>query len=79
MLDPHTHNIKQTCFKTAAYTLAICNLQPAGKKMDQAPKILFISNIMDLLVIQKDTSSIISEAYAVSPSYLNGSHTWKIN
>jgi len=55
----------------------ICN--PASKEVDQAPKILCISNAMDLLVIQKDMSSTISEAYTVSPNYLNDSDTWKMN
>jgi len=52
---------------------------PSGKEVDQAPKILFLSNAMDLLVIQKDTSSTISEAYAVLPGYLNGSDSWKMS
>jgi len=53
--------------------------KPADKEIELAPKILLISNIMDLMAIQKDSSSSISEAYVISPSYLNGSDVWKMN
>lgn len=52
---------------------------PADKEMIPLPRILFISDIVDLLALQKDTSTIISEAYVISPSYLNGSDVWKMN
>jgi hypothetical protein len=53
--------------------------KPADKESDQLPMIFFISNIMDLLVFQNDTSAIISEVYVVSPNHLNGSDVWKMN
>ncbi len=52
---------------------------PADKEMDQLEKILFISDIVDFLALQKDTSATISEAYVISPNHLNGSDAWKMN
>jgi hypothetical protein len=53
--------------------------KPADKTMDHAAKIFLISGIVDLLAIQKDTSATIYEAYVISPNYLNGSNSWKMD
>jgi len=53
--------------------------KPVDQEMDQAAKIFLISGISDLLAIQEDSSSTISEAYVISPNHLNSSGVWKMN
>ena len=55
------------------------NCEPVDKKVGVASKMFLITEIMDLLAIQADTSSTISEAYVVSPGYMNGSDVWEMN
>ncbi len=52
---------------------------PADKEMLQLQQILFISDTMDLLDLQKDSSVTIYAAYVISPDHLNGSDSWKMN
>jgi hypothetical protein len=52
---------------------------PADKEIDQLSKMLLISDVEGLMDLQKDTSATISEAYIVSPSFINGSDVWKMN
>jgi len=52
---------------------------PTDKELDQLERILFISDIVDFLVLQKDTSATISEAYVISPNHLNGSGAWRMS
>lgn len=68
------------CVSTRLHTLwlyVIC--LPADKEVDQLAKILFITDIEDLLALQKNTSATISSAYVISPNYLNGSDVWKMD
>jgi len=52
---------------------------PADKELEQLEKILFISDIVDFLALKKDSSATISEAYVISPDFLNGSNNWKMD